>query len=45
MEPEGLLPFSLEPTSGPYPDADESSSHSDALCLKIHFNIIFLFGS
>jgi hypothetical protein len=39
MEPECLLPCSLELATGPYPDPDASSSHPPTLFL--HSNIIF----
>jgi hypothetical protein len=31
MEPEGLLPCSLEPANGPYPDPEESNPHTRIL--------------
>jgi hypothetical protein len=39
MEPEIPLLCSEEPATGPYPEADESSSHTATLLL-IHFNMI-----
>jgi len=39
MEPESLLPCLQQPTTGPYPDTDESSPHPYTL-FKVHFNII-----
>jgi len=40
MEPEGSLPRSQQPATGPYPDPDESSSQSPYI-FKILFDIIF----
>jgi hypothetical protein len=39
MEPEGSLPYSQEPSTGPYPEPDRSSPHHPILS-KIHFNIV-----
>jgi hypothetical protein len=36
MKPEGLLPSSQESSTGPYPEADQSSSDHPILFLKIH---------
>jgi hypothetical protein len=33
MEPEGSLPFSQEPATGPYPEPDESSTQLFTLFL------------
>jgi hypothetical protein len=39
MEPEGSLPCSQEPFTGPYPQPDKSNPHHPILS-KIHFNIV-----
>jgi hypothetical protein len=39
MEPEGSLPCSQEPSTGPYPQPDQSSPYHTILS-KIHFNIV-----
>jgi hypothetical protein len=31
MEPEGLSPFSQEPSTGPYPEPDKSSPYNPIL--------------
>jgi hypothetical protein len=41
MEPEGTLPCSQEPSTGPYPGPDESNPHFPTLFPYIHSNIIF----
>jgi hypothetical protein len=33
MDPEGSLPFSQEPVTGPYPESDESSPYYPILFL------------
>jgi hypothetical protein len=39
MEPEGSLPCSQEPSTGPHPQQDSCSPYHPILS-KIHFNII-----
>jgi hypothetical protein len=39
MEPVGSLPCSQEPSTGPYPEPDQSSPYHPILS-KIYFNII-----
>jgi hypothetical protein len=41
MEPEGSLPCSQEPTTGPHPEPDQSNPYHPILS-KIHFNIVHL---
>jgi hypothetical protein len=37
MEPEGSLPLSQEPFTGPYPEPDRSNSYHPILSLKDPF--------
>jgi hypothetical protein len=39
MVPEGLLPCSQEPSTGPHPESDQSSLYNP-IVTKIHVNII-----
>jgi hypothetical protein len=39
MEPEDLLPRSQEPSTGSYPEPDQSNPYHPILS-KIHFNIV-----
>jgi hypothetical protein len=39
MEPDGSLPCSQDPSTGPYPEPDQSSPYQPILS-KIHFNIV-----
>jgi hypothetical protein len=41
MEPESLLPYSQDPTTGPYPEPDVSSPHAYTLFL---YTILILFS-
>jgi hypothetical protein len=34
MEAEGSLPYSQEPSTGPYPEPDQSSQHQLILSLR-----------
>jgi hypothetical protein len=37
MEPEGSLPCSQEPSTGPYPETDQSNSYQPILSLYDQF--------
>jgi hypothetical protein len=41
MEPEGLITCSQEPSTGPYPESDQSTPYHPILS-KIHLNIILV---
>jgi hypothetical protein len=40
MEPEGSLPCSQEPSSGLYPEEDQSNPYHPIDLSKIHINIV-----
>jgi hypothetical protein len=40
MKAEGSLLCSQEPSTGPYPEPDQSNSYQPILSLNIHFNIV-----
>jgi hypothetical protein len=40
MEPEGSIPYSQEPSTGPYPEPYQSNRHIPSYLSKIHFNIV-----
>jgi hypothetical protein len=40
MEPEGSIPCSQEPSTGPYPEPYQSNPHHPILSTKIHFSIV-----
>jgi hypothetical protein len=40
MEPEGSLPSSEEPSTGPYPKPNQPVNNTPSYLSKIHFNII-----
>jgi hypothetical protein len=39
IEPEGLLPCSQEPSTGPYPEPDQSNPHHPILILSTHLHL------
>jgi hypothetical protein len=41
VEPEGSLPGSQEPSTGPYPESDQFSPLPPHIISLFHFNIIF----
>jgi hypothetical protein len=43
MEPDGSLPCSQQPATGPYPEPDASTPHLTTLFPKIHSNVILPF--
>jgi hypothetical protein len=43
MEPEGTLPCSQEPSTGPYSDPDQSNPYHRSYLSKIHFDIVLVF--
>jgi hypothetical protein len=44
IEPEGLLPCSQDPSTGPYPEPDQSSPYHPILILFSHLRLGFLSG-
>jgi hypothetical protein len=45
MEPEGSLPCSQEPSTGPYPEPDQSTPYHHDLCYEISSIISWLVSS
>jgi hypothetical protein len=41
MEPESSLPYSLQRSTGPYPESDQSSQYHPSYLYKIRLNIIY----